>query len=166
MRAAEFIRRYSDFSFASSQEVMTLLDDAAFREALYDQLRYDLSGADGPLLRDLLRKEMTYRKNRPDGGFYENLYWCAFLLYRVGDVRDVELLWQAKNVDFDTGCGFDVQFLAGAGLDETVRYLQMKPDMDSAAALEFVLKCKESGDFDDLETWFRWREQCFETNEA
>ena len=166
MQTAEFVRRYFDLDFASSQEVMKLLDDALFREALYAELRHDPSGAQRPLLRNLLHKEMRYRQERPDGDSFENLYRCAFLLYRVGDVRDVELLWQAKNVDFDTGCGFDVQFLAGAGIDETVRYLQMKPDMDSAAALEFILKRKESGGFDDLETWFRWREQYFETNEA
>jgi hypothetical protein len=166
MDAAEFARRYSDLSFASSQELMKLLEDASFREALYDRLRHNLSGADRALLRDLLRKEMTYRKDRADDDFYENLHWCAFLLYRIGDVRDAELLLQAKNIDFDTGCGFDVEFLVGAGVDETIRYLRMKSDDDSAAALEYILECKKSGDFDDLETWFRWRDQYSERTDA
>jgi hypothetical protein len=74
-------------------------------------------------------------------------------------VRDVELLWGAKNIDFDTACGFDVQFLVGAGPDETIRYLRMISDNDPAAALEYVLECKKSGNFDDLDTWFRWRDQ-------
>jgi hypothetical protein len=145
---------------------MDLIDDASFREGLYREIHQRPSQAHRPLLRELLIKEMKYREEDPDSDFFENLYWCGFLLYRIGDVSDVALLWQAKNVNFDTASGFDVQFLVGAGVEETIRYLQMKSDKDSRAALEYLVKSKEAGDFDDLATWFRWRDQYFTATNA
>ena len=90
---------------------------------------------------------MEYREHDSDGELFESLYWCAFLLYRLGDVNDVALLWQAKSVSFDTWCGFDVQFLVGAGVEETIHHLRTKPDPDSRAAMEYLLACKDAGGF-------------------
>jgi hypothetical protein len=36
------------------------------------------------------------------------------LLYLVGDPADVAVMWEAKHINMDTGCGFDGQFLVGA----------------------------------------------------
>lgn len=64
-------------------------------------------------LLDLFRREMTYRRaDRPAEGddesdYFENLYWCGLLLYLVGDPADVPLMWEAKNINMDTGSGFD-----------------------------------------------------------
>jgi hypothetical protein len=33
-------------------------------------------------------------------------------------------MWEAKNIDMDTGCGFDTQFMVGARVDETIEYLE------------------------------------------
>jgi len=32
-------------------------------------------------------------------------------------------LWQVHSIDFDTACGFDIQFLTGDGLNQTIEYL-------------------------------------------
>jgi hypothetical protein len=80
---------------------MDLIDDASFREGLYSEIHQRPPQAHRPLLQELLIKEMKYREEDPDDDFFENLYWCGFLLYRIGDVSDVALLWQAKNVNFD-----------------------------------------------------------------
>lgn len=113
----------------------------------------------------LFKKEMDFRRNgenedddeAPDDSF-ENLYWCALLLYLVGDLSDVELLWEAKFINFDTSCGFDGQFLVGAGFDQTVRYLADRKLNDIAKYLE---RMKECGDFDDLSEWEKVRIEYF-----
>jgi hypothetical protein len=89
------------------------------------------------------------------------LHWCAFLLWRVGDLRDVILLWRAKNIDFDTACGFDIQFLTGAGLNQTIEYLESSADPEARSALEYIMKCRAAGDFDDLQAWAIWRTDYF-----
>jgi len=34
------------------------------------------------------------------------------------------MMWRAKNINFDTACGFDVQALFGAGVEQTLAYLR------------------------------------------
>jgi len=81
---------------------------------------------------DLFQGEVHFARElrlRTDGGpvcgdgeidYYENLYWCALLLYFVGDPADVPLMWEAKHIDMDTAFGFDTQFMFGAGVDATI----------------------------------------------
>ncbi len=113
MNAAEFIKRYTEQGYAASDEAVARLADASFREEIYRHLHSSVSPSDGVLLQELLIQEISARRKHSDDEFHENLYWCAFLLYQVGDVQDIELLWEAKNIDFDTACSFDVQFLVG-----------------------------------------------------
>jgi hypothetical protein len=75
------------------------------------------------LLRAIFRAEVADREADGDSEHFENLYWCAFLLYHVGDPDDVPMMWRAKHIDFDTACGFDVQFLLGAGARRTLDHL-------------------------------------------
>src|SRR5215467_5315256 len=79
-------------------------------------------------LLDIFRREMDFRKTK-DGtaeaaDYFESLYHCALLLYLVGDPADVPLMWEAKRINFDTGCGFDAQFMVGAGVLETIAHLE------------------------------------------
>ena len=77
------------------------------------------------LLRAVLAAEMDYRADAPEPQrYFENLYWCAFLLFCIGDPADVPALWQAKQLNFDTASGLDVQTLFGAGVDPTLRWLE------------------------------------------
>ncbi|MCK0471168.1 hypothetical protein MW695_07210 [Alkalihalobacillus sp. APA_J-10(15)] len=69
----------------------------------------------------------------------------------------MNLLWAAKNIDFDTYCAFDIQLIIGAGLENTIAYLSEKNDDYSQKALEYILSCKESGDFDDMVSWYDWK---------
>lgn len=73
-------------------------------------------------LRSILAAEVAYRR---DGGeeYFENLYWCAYLLFCIGDLNDVDVLWDAKHTTFDAACGFDGEALLGAGLEATVRHV-------------------------------------------
>ena len=33
------------------------------------------------------------------------------------------MMWQARHIDFDTACGFEVRFMLGAGTEPTPAYL-------------------------------------------
>ncbi len=152
-----FIMKYSQPDFAISEDTTRLLQDPSFRESLLKELHGIVNQSHAQLLREILTREMEYRRAEPTGDLYENLYWAAFLLYRIGDLNDVLLLWRAKNLDFDTFCGFDIQFLVGAGVNSTIQYLHPSFDPEAWKAEAYILGCKNSGDFEDLEGWFDWR---------
>ncbi len=112
---------------------------------------------------DLLAREVEYRRNLEDGNFepddqeaehFEQLYWCALLLYLVGNVNDVVVMWQAKNLNMDTSCGFDPQFLVGAGVDATLAFLETNKQTEIA---DYVREVREAGEFDYLAKWERYR---------
>ncbi len=86
-----------------------------------------------------------------DDSYFENVYWCAWLLYQVGDPSDVPSMWHAKyNVEFDLGCGFDVESMLGAGPARTVEWLREHGMQEMADDLAYW--CKE----DHTEELARW----------
>lgn len=115
----------------------------------------------GQLL-DIFRREMNFRRTKegtPEAAdYFESLYHCALLLYLVGDLTDVPLMWEAKHLNFDTSCGFDGQFLVGAGVEETIRSLETSGHKEIA---DYVSQMKDAGDFDDLPGWERQRIRYF-----
>jgi hypothetical protein len=109
------------------------------------------------VLRDIFRREMEHRRETGgDDDYFENLYCCAFLLYLVGEPSDVPMMWQAKHIDFDTGTGFDVQFLLGAGLPATLAYLTDHGHPDIARALSEYPELNR-----DLTEWESYRRDYF-----
>lgn len=165
MHPKQFIQNYQKISFRSSDEAIHLIANAAYREQLYVELHLQLKAKNAPLLRDLLTVEMQDRQDSSIGDFFENLYWCAFLLYRIGNSSDIALLWQAKNIDFDSFSGFDTQFLVGAGVQTTIEHLQALSDENATAILKHILQCQQSGDFDDMESWFQDKMDYYTTEE-
>ncbi len=101
---------------------------------------------------------MDCRKRNVQSDYDEALYWCAFLLYRIGDLKDVEMMWEAKHIDMDTGCMLDIQYLIGAGIDSTFSYLESRK-MDDI--LEYLNRCREAGDLDDLLRWEAYQVRYF-----
>lgn len=128
------------------------LSDVSTRERLYYAMHPRPESRHHALLQALLAIEVEYR-SMEDSEHFENLYWCAFLLHQLGMVEDVISMWRAKHTNFDTGCGFDVQFLVGAGVDATLRYLSSRQDSEAKDALRYLLRCREAGDFDELDEW-------------
>lgn len=80
---------------------------------------------------------------------------CGFLLSLLAQIEDVGLLWEAKTTSFDIMCGFDVQFLVGAGVVSTVSYLQSIQEEWAQNALTYIEESQKIGDFHNLE---RFRE--------
>jgi hypothetical protein len=152
-------------AWLASDEAARLLADADRRTSLYRAMHPRADPAHAPLLRALLAHEVTFRSDPIHDGDdrFENLYWCGLLLSQIGDVRDVPALWRAKRTNFDTGCGFDVQFLVGAGVPQTLAFLARSDDPAAREAAEYISKCAAAGDFDDLDDWLTGRCEYFET---
>jgi hypothetical protein len=166
MEVSNFLKEFSDNEKRLSPEMKALISNASFRENLYTAIHSNFRKDFRCLLQDLLNEEIIYRAKEDDtedndGRYSENLYWCGLLLYKVGAADDVNILWKAKNINFDTFCAFDIQFLIGAGLDKTIEYLQSKADEDSKNVLQYIIECKDSGDFSYMKTWYEFREKYF-----
>jgi hypothetical protein len=131
--------------------------DPERRARLLREITPDQAAEQHALVRSIFAAEIDDRRRQPGGDeYFENLYWCAYLLYLVGDPSDVPMMWQAKYLDFDTACGFDVQFMLGAGSTPTLEYLRGHGHEDIAAQLS---TCPELAD--DLEEWAQFRREYF-----
>ena len=69
-------------------------------------------------------------------------------LFAIGDVSDSMAIWAAKRSSFDKGAYIDVQLLCGAGLEETLRYLDGIGSESSQAAATYIRDCVTAGDFE------------------
>jgi hypothetical protein len=110
---------------------------------------------------ELFKKEMEYRESSGELEYFEQLYWSALLLYLIGDPADVSLMWKAKQINMDTGFGFDGQFLVGAGVAVTIDYLDRNGAVEIAG---YIREMKERGEVDHLETWEKFRIEYFYPN--
>ncbi|KXU95247.1 hypothetical protein AB839_13215 [Stenotrophomonas sp. DDT-1] len=110
------------------------------------------------LLRAIFREEIDYRQRDEDQAYFENLYWCAYLLFHVGDLADVESMWIAKNLNMDTGSGFDVENMVGAGVEQTIEYL-LERSLDDAA--DYIDECLPAHSQQEIEEWSRSRRSYF-----
>src|SRR5215203_3225581 len=123
MNAIEFIEEYKNADFKLSEEMRLKLQDDELRDEIYKLIPLKDVFPFHSLLKALFNLEVNYRNDEHnDGEFFENIYHCAFFLFTIGDLNDVMPMWKAKTSNFDLGCGFDIQFLVGAGVEETTEY--------------------------------------------
>ncbi len=109
-------------------------------------------------IRNIFLREMDCRRRNAESDHYESLYLCAFLIYKIGDLDDVEMMWEAKNINQDTGAMLDIQYLVGAGVENTFSHLEIRKLDD---ILEYLSRCREAGDFDDLSKWEAYQMKYF-----
>lgn len=158
----EFVTELTASQLASASLIDPRLQEPSTRVKIYRAIHPDPLPHHAVLLRKLLALEIEYRRTNPAShndfdDFFENLYWCGFLLFRIGDLDDVLPMWAAKNINMDTGCGFDIQCLVGAGVDTTIDYLQQHHSPEARAALEYILECRHVGDFEEIGEWVQGR---------
>ncbi|MCX4386485.1 hypothetical protein OG777_06020 [Micromonospora peucetia] len=106
--------------------------------------RHGLRPADLDLVRELLA-ELSGQGWEADTLL---MRLCCIQLFNAGLLDDVLRVWDAKESSFDAHCSIDVQLLCGAGLVETKTYLAAHPSPEAADALEWLLGCEETGDFE------------------
>jgi hypothetical protein len=107
--------------------------------------------------------EETKNHHGGDQGLTDTLRLLGLMLYRCGRLDDLPRLWRAKTANFDTQCGFDVQFVVGAGVEATIaEYRRLGTEFFDDAA-NYITGCRVSGDFDAMDEWLRcqqddWKE--------
>ena len=111
------------------------LDDLTQRAALLACLLSSYETNDLPLIRAAVRAEMDLVQAAGDGCGDVLLAGC-WLLFMLGDVRDSELIWEAKNLNFDTHCYIDSLFLVPDRVSTTGSYARGKGLTDLAAYVE------------------------------
>jgi tetratricopeptide (TPR) repeat protein len=81
------------------------------RYSLLIELQYDFQESDRELIRFLFEQEVISREKGSSVGIGNSLWLGAFLLAKFKDPGDISLFFRANNSNFDTYCGFDIEFL-------------------------------------------------------
>ena len=113
--------------------------------------KYGLVPSDEVLrhIRALFSKEADAERN--DIPRVEDLaLLCCVQLFSRGYLEDILRIWDAKQSGFDLGTYLDIQFLCGAGLEPTKRFLSSHESQAAADALQYLQECEQAGDFDDF----------------
>jgi phosphatidate phosphatase APP1 len=84
----------------------------------------------------------------------EDLMFACYILGLHNQIEDSLKIWEAKNADFDTYCGLDIQLVPFAGVKETIEFLKEQTSDEGKKAFEYVSNSSKCGDFDDLEDYF------------
>lgn len=110
------------------------------------------------LLKNILQLEMDDWKSGNGAEIKENLFHCGFLLYLVGNYEDVKLMYEARTINLESSCGYDIQNLVGGGVEETIDYLQEKGLSKVAEEIKAAYYFK---DFDDLPKWIAFKKKYY-----
>lgn len=84
----------------------------------------------------------------------ENLMFACYILGLHNQIEDSLKIWEAKNADFDTYCGLDIQLVPFAGVKETIDFLKNQTTEEGKKAFDYVSECSKCGDFDSLDEYF------------
>jgi hypothetical protein len=168
MQAAEIVQEARDsLSGLPSEQALHLLTyqedgttededgfdpHAALRALVLEEVQHGLSLKDRALIRFLLEQEIACRQNDTETEI-ESIHYGSFLLFLLGQLEDVELLWQAKRASFDTWGTLDMQLLVGAGVSSTLASLHSIKQEWAEEARTYLEKSQQAGFFRDLESY-------------
>ena len=105
--------------------------------------------ADLPAVRELLAKEAEAERvgeERMD----DLALLCCVQLFSRGLLEDVLRIWEAKQSGFDLFCYLDGEFLLGAGITETIAYLQDVGSEEAELALDYITEGYDAGNLEDF----------------
>jgi hypothetical protein len=111
-------------------------------------LQYFIENKNPELARYLLKKGIEERKKDVIIVFIEDLSLFSYILAQHKQQEDVLLIWQAKNADFDTWCGFDGDLLCFMGVQHTLDYLKNITTQNVLEVYDYVKEYNQ-GDVDD-----------------
>ncbi|MNN76425.1 hypothetical protein D3C81_1928010 [compost metagenome] len=93
-----------------------------------------------------IRSLLIEETNNDNHEEHEYLKTLCILLFTFGYTEDALLIWNAKKKDFDAGCYIDGELLIGAGLYETINYLQELNTTKAKEILEYLEQYKTNDD--------------------
>jgi hypothetical protein len=109
------------FQYSGNQEICDSNQQKRFH--LITALMYDVQPTDEPLLQELFLQEIIRAEEDSFQGIGEGMFRSAALLARFKKPENVWLFTRAKHANFDTGCGFDYEFLISGGIDATYDFV-------------------------------------------
>ena len=131
--------------------ILSIQKDEKFR---VDLVSYFRQNAEREFSISLVDKFISIRQN-PNGNMpTEDLMLACYILGLHNKVEDCLKIWEAKNVDFDTYCGLDIQLLPFAGVSKTIEFLNNSTSPEAKKALDYMNGCLAAGDFGDLEEYY------------
>lgn len=157
MTPTRFLDTCSAVSWALTPDLLRILDDDDFRNRVYPLLSPESFDERHALFLALMHREMDYRVRLWEGlvedpdDRYENIYRCAFMLYRIGQPEDVFLLWHAKSLNMDVGSSLGVEYFIGAGVDPTLDHLKVSDSPEADKISAFIRHAFVDGD------WMQWQ---------
>jgi hypothetical protein len=124
-----------------------------------DELRGDLieyfrSNENRKFALGLLNEFSKLRRSENGIVSIEDLMLACYVLGQHNHVEDSLEIWNVKCIDFDTYCGVDVQLVVFAGVDKTIDYFKTAGYPETDKASEYISKCNNCGDFDNLDEYF------------
>lgn len=147
MNAEQLAAQYLTDGQIVMPELADVLRQPPVRQQLYKVLLRKPRQPFHGLIRHLFQEEAEFRRALWDGDieddddYYEGIYRCAFLLYGCGDASDTLVLWKAKHINMDVGCFIGAEYFVGAGLLETLAFLEHRGDKEAIDIREYVNGC-------------------------
>lgn len=161
MNAAAIIGEFKLQRELSETSVQHILENGALKlellAAAHDLERRALS-------QWLLRHFILLRKSDQEVTC-DDLVFAALMLGEHRQVEDCLLIWEAKECDFDTYCGLDIQTMVFSGIERTESFLREQKTEQAQRALHYVLDCLKAGDFEDLTNYPKKRKTFWEPPE-
>jgi hypothetical protein len=124
------------------------------RQLRIELVEYFKANQDRDFVIHLLAKMVSFRTQEDKGMTGDSIMLGCYLLGLHKNVEDSLKIWNAKTTDFDTFCYVDIQLVPFAGLDSTIDYLKSLKSKEAQDALKYIMECKESGDFDELDSYY------------
>lgn len=98
-----------------------------------------------PKIRNILRKEITKGKQGKIDS--ELIMLCCVQLFSKRSYEDILLIWEAKQVSFDTAISIEIQLLCSNGIDNTKKYLR---ELSTNLSDEIIKSIESSEKYEDF----------------
>lgn len=151
MEVAALIDNYNHNQRLTDDDILQIRTNRGFRLDLCSYFRQNKNRS---FAIELMNTFIRLRKDLLNKILIDDLMLAAYILGLHQQVEDCLLVWEAKQVDFDTYCALDIQLGPFAGVPETIRYLQTQNSEEAKAALKHVTACIKGGDFDELTAYY------------
>ncbi len=139
------------FSIMPKEFIALLINDVAFRKVLYT---YFSKNPNRIFALKILSTLSKFRKGKHISISAELINMACYFVGMHHQIIDSLAIWEAKNIDFDTFIGIDIQLIAFSGVEETLEFLQSQNTEMAQKAYNYTLLASNAGDFDNLNHYF------------
>jgi hypothetical protein len=122
----------------------------------------DFKPSDFEIAKFLFTEESKWRKDAKDGEV-DNLYFLAFILTQFKRPEIVWLFFDTKNIDFDSGIGFDGEYLVSAGIEKTYEYLETTDNIHKQDLLKYIGETVDTCNYsqEEIDDWTNSKKEYF-----